>query len=334
MNWTTPVIIKEEKGYLRHGSPMLLMGSCFAENVGMYLNDAHMDVVVNPFGTLYNPESLAMALHRLMIGKPYVVEELNENGEIWYSYHHHGRYSHATATDTLAHINASYLQAVGQLPRCERLIITFGTAYVYRLKSDGRVVANCHKQPASLFTRSRLNVDEIIALWRELLDKLFDYSPRCQVLFTVSPIRHMSDGARDNQLSKSTLLLAVDALCKLYPDRCHYFPAYEIMMDELRDYRFYAEDMTHPSAQAVSYICRRMVDTYFTDETKQIAEKCIKVKRGLQHRPLNGSQSQSYKQFAAGLLRQVEQIEQMHSCITLENEKIELKKIIDNTDEL
>ncbi len=334
MNWTTPVIIKEEKGYLRHGSPMLLMGSCFTENVGSYLSDARMDVIINPYGTLYNPASIAMALHRLMACEPYTAEELNENGEMWYSYHHHGGFSQATEADTLSGINAMYMQASKQLPRCERLIITFGTAYVYRLKADGTVVANCHKQPASLFTRSRLKVEEVVVMWHDLLGELFEYSPQCQVLFTVSPIRHMSDGASGNQLSKATLLLAVDALCKLYPDRCRYFPAYEIMMDELRDYRFYAEDMTHPSNQSVNYICQRMVDAYFSDETRRIAEKCVKVKRGLQHRPLNGAKSKSYKQFLVGLLQQMDQIERSHSCITYENEKIELKKIIDDTDEL
>lgn len=334
MNWHTPVTIKAQKGYLHHGSPMLFMGSCFAENVGAYLLDARMDIVVNPYGTLYNPESLAMGMQRLMRGVPYVAEELQSNGELWYSYHHHGQYSHSTIEETLSHINASYVPTSEMLPRCERLIITFGTAYVYRLKESNEVVANCHKQPASLFTRERLSVDDIVTRWSALLDELRRHSPQCKVLFTVSPIRHMSDGAHENQLSKSTLLLATDALCRQFPDVCDYFPAYEIMMDELRDYRFYGEDMTHPAPQAVRYICQRMVETYFNDETLSIAERCIKLQRGLQHRPLNGTESKSYKQFVSKLLQQMEQIEREYPYISYEKDIKELKKLIDDTDEL
>ena len=334
MNWTTPIAIKEEKGYLHHGSPMLFMGSCFADNVGLYLSEARMDIEINPFGTLYNPESLAMALSRLMRGDEYKACELCNSGELWYSYHHHGKYSRSTIDATLQCINIDFVRARNMLPRCERLIVTMGTAYVYRLKSNGAVVTNCHKQPAALFTRERLTVEAIVNQWNELLDALFVYSPQCQVLFTVSPIRHLSDGAHDNQLSKSTLLLAVDELCRRFPDKCRYFPAYEIMMDELRDYRFYAEDMTHPTPQAVNYICERLAAAYFTDETQTIVDKCRKVQRSLQHRPLNGVESKSYKQFVAHLLQQIEQIEQIHTCLCYEREKIELKKIIADTDEL
>lgn len=334
MNWTTPVSIKEEKGYLHHGSPMLFMGSCFAENIGSYLANARMCIEINPFGTLYNPESLAVALRRLMDRKEYQADELCYGNDLWYSYHHHGRFSHHTVEETLLHINNAYVRACNLMPRCERLIVTFGTAYVYKLKTSGEVVANCHKQPAALFIRERMSVEHIVKRWKELLDDLSHYAPQCQVLFTVSPIRHMSDGAHDNQLSKSTLLLAVDELCRLYPDKCRYFPAYEIMMDELRDYRFYAEDMTHPSTAAVSYIYERLSDAYFTDETRSLADKCMRIEKGLQHRPLNGTESKSYKQFVARLLQQMEQIEQAHTCINYEREKIELKKIIDHTDEL
>ena len=328
MKWSTPIAIEEKKGYLQHGSPMLLLGSCFADNVGEYLQKAKFAIEVNPFGTLYNPESIANALERLIGGRKYTQEELQKSGDIWYSYHHHGKFSTASAQETLQLINDSYERASTMLSRCERLIVTFGTAYVYRLAKSGEVVANCHKQPAQLFERSMLSIDEIVTRWEEILCRVATVAPQCRVLFTVSPIRHMSDGAHNNQLSKSTLLLAVDKLCKNRPDMCSYFPAYEIVLDELRDYRFYADDMAHPSQQAVAYICERLSEAYFTDTTVRIAERCLKIDRSLKHRPLNGTDNEAYRDFAQKLIAQMQQVEHTHKCINYQNEIEELKQII------
>ena len=328
MKWSTPIAIEEKKGYLQHGSPMLLLGSCFADNVGEYLQKAKFDIEINPYGTLYNPESIANALDRLMSGKKYGMEELQKSGEIWYSYHHHGKFSSTSAETTLHNINSSYERATALLSRCERLVVTFGTAYVYRLKSNGETVANCHKQPAQLFERTLLTVDEIVTRWDALLQQFAVHAPQCKVLFTVSPIRHMSDGAHNNQLSKATLLLAVDKLCKSHSDMCDYFPAYEIVLDELRDYRFYADDMAHPSSQAVAYICERLGDTYFTDETRSKAEQCLKIDRSLHHRPLNGTDNDAYRHFAQKLIAQMQQAEQKESNIDYSREIEELKQLI------
>ena len=328
MKWNTPIAIEKQKGYLQHGSPMLLLGSCFADNVGEYLQKAKFAIEANPFGTLYNPESIANALERLMCGEEYTIEELQKSGDLWYSYHHHGKFSTPSAETTLRLINDSFTRAVAMLSRCERLIVTFGTAYIYRLAESGEVVANCHKQPAQLFVRTRLEADEIVARWDSLLKRLAYLAPQCKVLFTVSPIRHLSDGAHNNQLSKSTLLLAIDKLCKNNSETCSYFPAYEIVLDELRDYRFYADDMAHPSQQAIGYICERLCDTYFTDATRDIAERCLKIARSLQHRPLNGTDNDAYRQFAQRLIAQMQQAEQLHPCIDYCNEIEELKQQI------
>jgi len=325
MKWTTPITIKEAKGYLHHGSPILSVGSCFADHVADYLSKAKFDIVQNPFGTLYNPESIAMALQRLMSGTPYTQEELSKSGNLWYSYHHHGKFSQTSADATLQHINKAFTEGAEILPRCERLIITFGTSYVYRLASNGMTVANCHKQPATLFTRTRLQVDEIVSLWEPLLQQIGQYAPSCKVLFTVSPIRHLSDGAHENQLSKSTLLLAIDALCKCYSDMCNYFPAYEIVLDELRDYRFYAEDMAHPSAQAIAYVCQRLADSYFTDTTCTIAEECLKINRSMQHRPLNGTDNDNYRKFLNSLIDKMQQIAERYPVVSFQQE-IEIVK--------
>lgn len=328
MKWNTPIVIEEQKGYLQHGSPMLLMGSCFADNVGDYLQKAKFAIECNPFGTLYNPESIANALDRLMSMQEYRQDELLKSGDLWYSYHHHGKFSSTSVEDTLRHINESFNRASSILNRCHHLIVTFGTAYVYRLIESGEVVANCHKQPARLFERTLLQIDEIVERWEKLLKKLSVYAPQCKILFTVSPIRHMSDGAHNNQLSKSTLLLAVDRLCKNHPEWCSYFPAYEIVLDELRDYRFYADDMTHPSQQAVAYICERLSETYFTNETRTIAEHCIKIGRSLRHRPLNGTNNDAYQQFALKLIAEMKQMEQTYQDIDYSKEIEELKQQI------
>lgn len=328
MKWSTTIAIDKQKGFLQYSNPILLIGSCFAENVGEYLTRAKFDIEVNPFGTLYNPESITMGIERLMSNHPFSKDELANDGNLWYSYHHHGKFSQPTAQATLDVINSQYEQASKMLSRCQRLIITFGTAYVYRLKSNGMTVANCHKQPASLFTRERLTVEDIVQRWSQIITRLQAYAPDCKILFTVSPIRHLRDGAHDNQLSKSTLLLAIDRLCATYSDMCSYFPAYEIVMDELRDYRFYAEDMTHPSAQAIAYICSRMVETYFTEETQQLAERCEKIYRSLQHRPLNGCDNKAYRQFAEKLIAQMLDIEREYPYISYATECNKLKQLI------
>ncbi len=328
MKWNTPVAIEPKNGYLQHGKPMLLMGSCFADNMGEYLAAAKFDICLNPFGTLYNPDSIADALYRLMQNTPFVAEELLSDGKLWYSYKHHGRFSQPTIETTLKAINDSYIQSARFLPSCERLIVTWGTAYVYRLVSTGQVVANCHKQPASLFRRERLTVEAITKVWSELLAALQRHAPRCRVLFTVSPIRHLRDGAHDNQLSKSTLLLAVEQLCHSFPDLCSYFPAYEIVMDELRDYRFYADDMTHPSQQAVAYIRERMAEAYFTPATRSLAETCEKIHRSMQHRPLKGFENESYRLFLRNLLQQMNRVEQDNPCIQFCDERKLLNKYL------
>ena len=248
------------------------LGSCFSDEIGARLRDGDFHIEQNPFGTLYNPASIAAALRRLMYDEEIWEKDLVEHEGLWHSWHHHGSFSRVTKEECLEACNSRLHQAHQALKEARLLMITFGSAWVY--EREGQVVANCHKLPQENFVRRMLTVDDIVAMWRPLMEELRTCYPRLHVLFTVSPIRHMGDGMHGNQLSKSTLLLAVDALVdnELPPTKrkkkgvkveelekpvTAYFPSYEIVLDELRDYRFYDPDMVHPSDLAVDVVWDR-----------------------------------------------------------------------------
>ena len=266
-----------------YGDSILMLGSCFSDNVGERLSRCLMDVCVNPFGTLYNPASIARAVERLAENRLFTESELFEHSGMWHSFFHHSRFSSASREKALNGINAAYSDAVGRLRSGSVMIVTFGTAYVFR--HGGSVVANCHKLPQREFERSRMDVDGIVEEWEMTLALLSRVNPGLKVVFTVSPIRHRADGMHGNQLSKAVLLLAVDKLVAGHP-QCCYFPSYEIVLDELRDYRFFAADMAHPTETAVDYVFERFSETYFTEATRKRTVACLKLYRMVSHRPL------------------------------------------------
>lgn len=267
-----------------HADGIMTLGSCFAEDVAERLQRSMLQVCINPFGTLYNPASIAAALERLMAERPYADSELVQHDGLWHSMDHHSRFSSVDPDKALSRINEAYLDGYQRLKSVRHLIVTFGTAYVF--EQAGRVVANCHKMPAAQFTRRRLATDEIAALWKPLIERLKSYNPALDITFTVSPVRHLADGAHGNQLSKATLLLAVEQIMAACPGMCHYFPSYEIVLDELRDYRFFAADMAHPSDLAVDYVAERFRQSCLTAEAQQLAARCEKLYARLHHRPL------------------------------------------------
>ena len=276
MDFRTTVTPTPHPGLIAHNRPMLMLGSCFTDNIGARLNDALFDVCINPFGTLYNPASVASAFSDVKACRAFGVEDLFEHQGRYHSFSHHSMYSGVDSTQVLDRINRSVAEAHDLLNRDAVVIVTFGTAYVF--EKDGRVVSNCHKLPAATFNRRRMSVDEIVAIWSDILSH-----HKSMFVFTVSPIRHLADGAHDNQLSKSTLLLAVEQLCERF-ENAVYFPSYEIMMDDLRDYRFYASDMTHPSEVAVDYIYSGFARAMMTSDTCMLAQQCEKLARRLAHR--------------------------------------------------
>ncbi|MBQ8099807.1 MAG: GSCFA domain-containing protein [Paludibacteraceae bacterium] len=287
MQLTTPVHIAPADWQITYQDRLLLLGSCFTDHIGRRLEQSYFRVAVNPFGVLYNPLSIAQCLEVLLGLKPFSVPQQTVfYGGLWHSMLHHGSFSSADRRQFEAAVGQSILSGRQALEDASVLLLTFGTAWVYEY--EGEVVANCHKLPASAFTRRRLQVDEVVEVWRRLLAL-----PQLQgkhVVFTVSPIRHLKDGLHENQLSKATLLLALDRLgvgC---------FPAYEIMQDELRDYRFYAADMVHPSDVAVDYIWERFCSTYFSENTRGEMRVLQQLYHDRMHRPLHPD-TEEYRHF-------------------------------------
>lgn len=248
--------------------PVLLVGSCFTEHIARRLADSGFEVQANPFGILYNPISIAECLRRCYSGEEITPDDLVCHNGLWHSWLHHGSFSCSSQDECLRLCNEALSRTHQFLQLCPQIIVTLGTAYVY--EHQGRVVANCHKLPADAFIKRLLSVDEVRSAFAGL--------PIESIIFTVSPIRHWADTPHGNQLSKSTLLLATQG--------CEYFPAYEIVMDELRDYRFYESDMLHPSAVAVEIIWERFCATYFAESVAQLALKYQKLHKMQAHRPL------------------------------------------------
>ncbi|MBR6203173.1 MAG: GSCFA domain-containing protein [Bacteroidaceae bacterium] len=292
MELMTRIDIPQSEWKMEAGAKVLLIGSCFADEVGQRMARGGFDARVNPFGTLYNPASIAASLLRSISEREYAAESAElirgEMDGVWHSWMHHSNFSSADLAELVARINRTTHEVANFLRGADVLIVTLGTAIIYRLKETGMLVANCHKQPDNLFVRERLNAYDIVDQWQMLLQLLESVNPNLKVIFTVSPIRHKRDGFHVNQISKGILLQAVDEIVngQLPNSKCGYFPSYEIMMDELRDYRFYADDMIHPSEKAVEYIWQRFQDTYFDNKTKDVVAKATKEWRKGQHRTI------------------------------------------------
>lgn len=265
---------------------IFVLGSCFADNIGGKMVDLGFDVCVNPFGTIYNPVSVCNSIARLTSGIPFTEDEcvpMGAGSDLICSFSHHTSFARRTDDEFLYVANASLEEASRRWKAATKVIITLGTAWIYEYTRSGEVVSNCLKINAKEFTRRRLTVRETTTLLMNMVAR----HPDKEFIFTVSPIRHLKDGAHGNQLSKSTLLLALDEVIAKFPERCEYFSAYEIVLDELRDYRFYAQDMVHPSEQAVDYLWTRFVG--FSVPSSEFPELEARRKEFLRsrHRPIH-----------------------------------------------
>ena len=316
MNFRTQVELPEKETEIRHSSKIMLFGSCFVENIGNLLVENKFRCDVNPFGVLYNPMSINQALKQILSGKTYVEEDLFEARGLWHSWMHHSDFSASTPGECLSRINARLKKASEELKEADWLVMTWGTAYVY--VREGEVVGNCHKMPDKTFRRLRQNAEAFVEECRGVLEKCREVNPELKVMLTVSPIRHAKDGMHANQLSKATLLLAADELCRTCPD-CHYFPSYEIMMDELRDYRFYADDMLHPSRMAVEYIWNCFSNSYFSAETRAVMKEWEEIRKGIAHRPFH-SESDAYRKFLSQIVLKIVRLKEKFPYLEVQKE--------------
>ncbi len=265
---------------------ILVLGSCFAESIGLKMANAGFNVCVNPFGTLYNPVSVCNSVQRIAFGRPFEEADCVEMGAgagLFCSFSHHTSFASRSMADFLAKANESLSGAKSFYESCNKVILTLGTAWCYRYDATGETVSNCLKRPAAEFSRYRLSVQNTV----DVLSALIRRNPDKQFIFTVSPVRHLKDTAHGNQLSKSILLMAVDELCAAFPGQAEYFPSYEIVMDELRDYRFYAEDMVHLSDVAVNYIWERFVQFALPEKEMPLLLEKEKAFRQSQHRQMH-----------------------------------------------
>lgn len=314
MNLTTSVHIPANSLRISHRQHILLMGSCFADEMGQKLHDDRFDCLVNPFGTLYNPMSILQSLERLLSGREFGESDLFQYGGLWHSWMHHGSFSGVNPQDTLDGIRRSFAQAVEFLRQTDVLVMTWGTnrSYFYQ----DQLVANCHKVPEKQFRTRDFGVEEIVNCTTEVLNRLWQVNPQLHVVLTVSPIRYVKYGLHESQLSKATLLLAADALQRQFPDTVHYFPAYEILMDELRDYRFYADDLVHPSSLAVQYVYERFTSCFVDKQDQLISAECRKLVREMQHRPLH-PESAEYQRFRAQLEKKINDLKQRYPYLKI-----------------
>ena len=320
MHLFTSVEISKMIPLLDYSDSLLCMGSCFATEIGSRLQEAKMHCQVNPFGVLYNPMSIATSLRTLLDKKYPKEDDFVSYGGLWHSLSFHGDYSSLTKEGLSENIWHSLDACQDVLKQLSCLLVTFGSAYVYEWKETGKVVANCHKMPEKLFNRRRLEVNEIVDAYRILLQDIWQVNPTMRVLFTVSPIRHVRDGLHENQLSKATLLLAIDQLKQLFPEKVLYFPAYELLMDELRDYRFYADDLVHPSRVAVDYIWQRFSEACFSQDTLIAMQSVKEIKIMMEHRPLH-PESEEYDRFLHQILLKIEALSEKYPYFDFDKEK-------------
>jgi hypothetical protein len=272
MEFRTEIEPLRHQQRISHNDAIVMLGSCFTDNIGALLNRDGFDVWHNEMGVLYNPLSIAQVVNRALSNTPYTIDDLYEYDGVWHCLDFESRRQSSDAELLLQQLNRDFAQMRQHLIDADVWIVTFGTAWIFDHIATNRVAGNCHKLPSAEFVRRRISVDEIVRAWQPLCkDK--------RIIFTVSPIRHLADGLHGNQLSKATLLLATEQLGE-------YFPAYEILCDDLRDYRFYAEDMKHPSETAINYIYNIFEQSYFDKETSRKALECRRIFARQNHRQI------------------------------------------------
>jgi hypothetical protein len=294
---------------LDHNSGILLIGSCFSDHMAARLRYGGFKVLENPHGILFNPLSIAEAVQDCLDQRTFTPEDLLFNGEKWVSLSHHGRFSGENPEAVLNRINDSIGKAHDFLLQCSHLVLTLGTSWVYRHVAQERIAANCHKIPQKEFEKELLQVDEIISSLEGVLSGIRSIRPKVTVLLTVSPVRHLRDGILENTRSKARLHEAVHTLVE--GEGVHYFPSYEIMMDDLRDYRFYEPDMIHPNRTAIDYIWEKFCEAWIHPESRSLMGRVERIHRALEHRPLF-PESEKHTEFSEKIQQEIDELKKQH----------------------
>lgn len=314
MEFRTEIKLKpQQKNLIDHKSKILLLGSCFSENIGDKLDYYKIPTVINPFGTLFNPLTIFKVIEDSVLKKKYTEKELVKNGPLYHSLNHHSSFSALKSNLTLDNIHKAQEKCLLHLKSCSHLLITLGTSYVYQHLKSQNFVANCHKIPSNEFKKQLLQIEDIEISLQKTIEIIHKINPKCQIIFTISPVRHTKDGLAENTLSKAHLLAATRKTIQFYSNTA-YFESYEIMMDDLRDYRFYKADMIHPNLTAINYIWQQFSKVWISEKATLYFKSINSIQQALLHKPFN-AESESHQFFLKKLLLKKEELKK-HLNIT------------------
>jgi hypothetical protein len=319
---------KKSPNPIGYRDQLMLVGSCFSENIGAKLSSHLFQVFENSHGILFNPISVTNALLDCINNKKYTKQDLFQANELWNSWNHHSRFSAVHAQDSLDKINNSIAQANQFLKTADHLVITLGSAWVYQLNNQspfaaGQVVANNHKAPANWFDKRLMQPNELIDLLNQLIQALLNFNPHLHIVFTISPVRHLREGLVENNRSKAVLIHAVHELVETNK-HIEYFPSYEYVIDDLRDYRFYSEDLVHPNYAASNYVWEKMLESYMNEETQNIMKQVAELQLAMQHKPFFAGSTQ-HKEFLQNCIVKTERLLSLYPYLAL-NEQVQYFK--------
>lgn len=303
---------------IRYTDKIMLIGSCFTENMSERLLQHKFSVLSNPHGILFNPLSVANSIDSYIINKQYSKGELFHLNELWNSWDHHTRFSHTDAGSTITMINQSQTEAAAFIRDADHIIITLGSAFQYYLTENDKAVANNHRAPAQWFHKELLDIEMIVAALDFSLDRLRQLNPNIQIIFTISPVRHIRDGVVDNNRSKARLIEAVHELCERYTN-AYYFPAYELIIDILRDYRYYDIDFVHPNYLATSFVWEQFVNACMDTDTKTLMKDVLEISTARAHRT-RFPDTEAHRKFKASYVQKIEGLQKKFPFMKLEEE--------------
>jgi hypothetical protein len=318
MDFQLPINIPAPSATINYREPVLLTGSCFTEHIGNSLHELKFDVLQNPHGILFDPASVASSLVSYVQNRKYTADDLFYLNELWQSWQHHSRFSHIDQEFCLQQINESQERAHQFLKKANWLVITLGSSFSYRLMENGSPVANCHRAPGQWFRKHMMTIEEINTVLDNSLYQLFKFNPSLRVIFTVSPVRHIRDGVIENNRSKARLIEVVHHLVNKF-DRLYYFPAYELVIDVLRDYRFYDVDMVHPNYPATSFVLEHFMRHYTDAEAQQLAAEVQKIVIARKHKAFHPA-TEAHKRFLQAHLEKAKELQQKYPFLNLREE--------------